>query len=213
MTPEQLQAAMQMVFPQRARTWAEPLNRAMFEFGIVGPLREAMFLAQVAHETRHLSALREDLMYSTPVLQQVFGRYFARSELVSFSYHPMAIANRVYANRFGNGSELSGDGYRYRGGGCLMTTFRDNYRTVGEAIGEPLEDNPDLIEQPDIAARAGAYEWFRRGCNALADEGRFLAIVRAINGGENGLAHRRADLRVVSKVYGLDQQEVERMIA
>jgi putative chitinase len=213
MTPEDLMIAIPALSDEDADEWGPLLSAAMDRFDIVGPLRESMFIAQVAHETAGLRKLREDLMYSTWALQAVFRKYFASHELSSFAYHPTAIANRVYANRFGNGGELSGDGFRYRGGGCLMTTFRDNYRRVGEAIHQPLEENPMLIEAPEIAALAGAFEWSARGCNEMADAGAFIRIVHAINGGENGIEDRRARLIAASRAYRMDAKEVARMIA
>ena len=213
MTPEDLLVAIPTLGDDAAGRWAPSLTAAMNRYDIVGPMRESMFISQVAHETAGLRKLREDLMYSTWALQAVFRKHFATSEVSSFAYHPMAIANRVYANRFGNGSELSGDGYRYRGGGCLMTTFRDNYRRVGVELQRPLEENPELIEELEIAALAGAFEWSVRGCNEMADAGAFIRIVHAINGGENGLDDRRARLIAASKAYQMDSKEVARMIA
>ena len=151
-----------------------------------------MFLAHVCVETNELRSLRENLSYTSPQIRRIFGKYIADSELNAFVHQPEYLANRVYANRMGNGGPYSGDGYKYRGGGLLQTTGRDGYRQASIALGADLEGDPSLIEDPWLAARCGAWEWKRRGCNELADDGDLEGSTRAINGGLNGFEARAA---------------------
>ncbi|HHG5650489.1 TPA: glycoside hydrolase family 19 protein, partial [Pseudomonas aeruginosa] len=111
---------------------------------------------------------------------------------LNLARHPQAIANNTYALRNGNGDEASGDGWRYRGRGLLQITGRSNYRAAGAGLGQPLEAEPELLEQPEWAALSAAWWWSTRGLNELADQGEFATITRRINGGLNGQAERLA---------------------
>ena len=113
---------------------------------------------------------------------------------------PEAIANRVYANRLGNGDEASGDGWRYRGSGYKQLTGRANYRDIGRIVGLDLEAHPDLAREPESAARIAFAFWDARGCSSLADAGDVEGVTARINGPAMlGLAERRrATLRAMS---------------
>ena len=106
----------------------------------------AAFCAQLAHESGQLQRWTENLSYRWERLRQVFPKYFpSDAEARPFDRKPERIANRVYANRMGNGPEASGDGWRYRGRGPIQLTRTDNYRACGQGIGVDLVDDPDLL--------------------------------------------------------------------
>ncbi len=190
-TAHQLADALAMPLA-RAEQWIAPLNGAMGRFDIGTPKRIAAFLAQVGHESSRFGALSENLNYSAQGLLATFKRYFTPAQANQYQNKPEAIANRVYASRFGNGNEASGDGWKYRGRGLIQITFRDNYRACGTALGLDLDATPDLLTHPDNAALSAGWYWHAHGCNALADAGDIERITRAINGGLNGLAQRKA---------------------
>lgn len=181
-----------------AGVFVPALNRAMARYRIDSPVRRAAFLAQVGHESGQLRRLAENLNYSAAGLAATWPARFRAADgqpnalAHRLARRPEAIANHVYAERLGNGPAASGDGWRYRGRGLIQLTGRDNYRTCGEAIGQNLEDYPDLLEQPEWAALSAAWYWARNGLNELADAGRFEAITRRINGGTHGQAQRLA---------------------
>lgn len=177
---------------ERAKIWVDALNGAMSRFDINTPARQAAFLAQVGHESALLTRLAENLNYSSNGLLSIFPKYFSDDDAETFARKPEAIANRVYANRFGNGNEASGDGFKYRGRGLIQITFHDNYVAAGNALGIDLERNPSLLMQTDYAAQSAAWYWKSHGCNELADAGDTRSITRAINGGYNGLDERIA---------------------
>ncbi|AVK04277.1 chitinase family protein [Pseudomonas aeruginosa] len=104
--------------------------------------------------------------------------------------NPQAITDNAYAARNGNGDEVSGDGWRFRGRGLLQITGRANYRAAGAGLDQPLEQEPELLERPEFAALSAAWWWSKHGLNELADRGEFAAITRRINGGFNGQAER-----------------------
>lgn len=172
--------------------WVGPLNVAMQEFDIVTPRRMAQFLAQIAHESGELNRVVENLNYSMVGLRLGFKRYFQPAELRLFAKNPFKIANRVYANRNGNGDEASGDGWRYRGRGLLQLTGRRNYEQCGKALGLDLIGFPDLLLEPANAARSAGWYWHSRGINQYADREDLVAVTRLICGGLNGLEHRKA---------------------
>jgi predicted chitinase len=123
----------------------DALDAAMRRFEIDTPPRMAAFSAQLAHESGQLQRWAENLSYRWERLRQVFPKYFPSDEAARpFDRKPERIANRVYANRMGNGPESSGDGWRYRGRGPIQLTGRDNYRACGQGIGVNLAADPDL---------------------------------------------------------------------
>lgn len=183
---------------ERAQRWVDVLNAAMGHYQINTPDRQAHFLAQIGHESGALAQTSENLKYSAVRLQQIFPRYFTKSEAEKYQYQPMAIANRVYANRYGNGDEASGDGFAFRGRGLIQLTFKDNYRACGTALGKDLVANPDLLLRPELATLAAAWYWQSHGCNAMADAGEIRGITKAVNGGYNGLPERMALLSKAS---------------
>ncbi|AJD63599.1 TPA: glycoside hydrolase family 19 protein [Pseudomonas aeruginosa] len=172
------------------------LNRAMLQFDIQGGARQAAFLAQVGHESGQLTRLVENLNYSARGLAATWPiRYLGADGQPNalaqrLARNPRAIANNAYASRNGNGDEASGDGWRYRGRGLLQITGRANYRAAGAGLGQPLEQEPELLEQPEFAALSAAWWWASHGLNELADRGEFAAITRRINGGLNGQSER-----------------------
>jgi putative chitinase len=180
------------------------LDAAMRRFEIVTPARMAAFCAQLAHESGQLQRWTENLSYRWERLRQVFPKYFpSDAEARPFDRKPERIANRVYANRMGNGPEASGDGWRYRGRGPIQLTGKDNYRACGQGIGVDLVDDPDRLATPEPGCLAAAWFWARNGLNALADAGDFVTITRRINGGLNGLAERREFWERAKAVFGV----------
>lgn len=184
----------------RADKFCGPLNEAMAWRNIMAPDRQAAFLAQLAHESGELLWLSENLNYSPQGLMSTWPRRFNAAQANLYARKPQAIANYVYANRMGNGDEASGDGWRYRGRGLFQVTGRKNYRACGADLNMPLEDNPDLLEEPDAAAFSAAWYWHKENLNTLADCGAFEAITKRINGGLNGLEDR---LRYYNKALGI----------
>ncbi|HGN2727623.1 TPA: glycoside hydrolase family 19 protein [Pseudomonas aeruginosa] len=189
------------IFPNaghRAGFFVPALNVAMERFDITSPVRLAAFLAQVGHESAHLTRLVENLNYSARGLAATWPSRYRGADgrpnalALNLARHPEAIANNTYANRNGNGDESSGDGWRFRGRGLLQITGRSNYRAAGAGLDLPLEHDPDLLEQPEFAALSAAWWWSTHGLNELADRGEFVVITRRINGGLNGHAERLA---------------------
>jgi putative chitinase len=156
-------------------------------------LRLAHFLAQCAHESVNFSVKLENLNYSAERLMQIFPKYFKPSEFSLYSRQPEKIANRVYANRMGNGDETSGDGYKYRGRGFIQLTGKDNYRLFGQSIGADLIAIPGLVAS-QYPLSSAAFFFSNNNLWPLCDRGDTVEAVKmvtnAVNGGYNGLENR-----------------------
>lgn len=164
------------------------------KFGINTPLRVAHFLAQCGHESGGFRVTQENLNYSAKGLNGIFRKYFpTEAAAAAYARQPQKIANKVYANRMANGSEASGDGYKFRGRGYIQLTGRDNYTQFGKAIGVDIPSNPDLVSSKYALASA-AWFWSKNGLNKLADNGAsdtaVTSITKRVNGGTIGLADR-----------------------
>lgn len=197
MTPEQL-VEIAHLNPDIAETFAGPLNAAMGRFDIDTTADRAHFVAQAVHESVGFTRLVENLNYKAQALLDIWpkrftpetARLYGRVDSVKAA-NPQMIANVAYANRMGNGSIESGDGWRYRGRGIGMLTGKDNYRRCGEAVGMDLVRFPDLVLQPPMACDSFAWFWKTHGLSALANAGDVDRISGIINGGDLGLQERR----------------------
>lgn len=181
----------------RATRWRPHLLRAMQRHRISSRRRAAAFIAQVGHESQGLARVEENLNYSASRLREVFPSYFSAGDASQYARQRDRIANRVYANRMGNGPESSGDGWRYRGRGLIQITGRDNYAWIGQLLELDLVTTPALLLDLEYAADSAAAYWQGRGLNALADRDDILGISRRINLGTtatrrmpNGFADR-----------------------
>jgi putative chitinase len=169
------------------------LNMTMIKRDINTPVRQAMFLSQLAHESGNFRFVVENLNYSADALRRVFGKYFTTNELATqYARKPELIANRVYANRMGNGDEASGDGWMYRGRGLIQLTGKNNYTAFSLQADNNALIEPELVAEPELAVESGGWFWTTNRLNQLADTGDVRAVTRRINGGFNGLADREA---------------------
>ena len=167
------------------------------------PTRAAHFFAQTAHETGEYKLFAENLNYSATGLAATFGKYFPGNLEESYAKQPEKIANRVYGSRMGNGDEASGDGYKFRGRGALQLTGKSNYEAFAKYL-----NKPEIMTNPDLVATEYAFEsamfFFDKNklwdiCDKGVDEATITALTKRINGGTNGLDHRKA---LTTKYFG-----------
>lgn len=157
----------------------------MVRYGIIGRYRIAHFLANLSHESAGFTRRVENLSYSDAahLLSTFPSRIKSLSDATALCRAgAVAIGNRVYAGKNGNGDEASGDGYRYRGRGWIQITGRANYAAMVSPTGLDLLGSPQLIERSDVAAHAACLFWDARNLNLMADRDDARAVRRAING-------------------------------
>ena len=174
--------------------WFEALGTILPDYDIISVPRVAAFLAQTAHESGNYKTLKENLNYRAETLRKVFPKYFPTDELAQeYANKPNkqeAIANRVYANRMGNGDEESGDGFRYCGRGLIQLTGKNNYTAFAESLEMPVEDVPEYLATFEGAVQSACWFWETNNLNQWADKGDILTLTKRINGGTIGLEDR-----------------------
>ena len=171
--------------------WVDALNETFDRFNINTPHRQAAFIGQCSHECGNFRVLEENLNYRAATLMRLWPKRFPTQEIAdAYAGNPKKIANMVYANRMGNRDEASGDGYRFRGRGCIQLTGSTNYFHAGKAIGVDFWKEPDLVATPQYAALTAGWFWDTHNCNALASQQNYEALTKKINGGLIGYAER-----------------------
>ncbi len=184
------------------KAYNECLEEVMNSFEINTPLRKAHFLAQVCHESGGFKHVVENLNYSNTGLNKVFKKYFPTlSSAASFHRQPEKIANKVYANRMGNGTEASGDGWKYKGRGLIQLTGKTNYQNFSTATGQDFVAKPEMVAEPKWALTSACWFWKSRNLNKYADLDDVKTVTKLINGGFNGLEDRTLLLGQFKKLY------------
>lgn len=205
---------LESLFPKGDTRQFEPYWEESFQFARISTNRQiAMFIAQTGHESAGYKRFVENLRYTADRLAVVWPNRFAvkipvyddSGKIVDYKTQPNAkakmlagrpieIANFVYANKYENGPETSGDGWRFRGHGLIQLTFRRNYRRFTEdtfnILGRDFVKNPELLEHPKYALWAAAWYWKDKGLNMYADREDVKGATKVINGGTNGLKER-----------------------
>ena len=171
--------------------WVDALNETFDRFGIDSIKKQAAFIGQCGHECGNFKVLEENLNYRAETLMKLWPKRFPTLEFAKqYEKNPRKIANSVYSNRMGNRDEASGDGYRFRGRGCIQLTGHANYFHAGKALGVDLVLQPDLVASPQYAALTAGFFWSTHGCNEIAQAADWVKLTKKINGGTIGLQDR-----------------------
>lgn len=172
--------------------WYEPLMEQLPKYDINTPNRIAGFIAQCGHESASFRTLRENLNYRWESLRKVFPKYFPTDEIAKqYERQPQKIANRVYANRMGNGGEFSGDGWKFAGKGLIQLTGRNNYTLFARSINMNVEQVSDYLLTYEGAVASACWFWKTNNINRFCDENDIVTMTRRINGGTHGLDDRK----------------------
>lgn len=171
--------------------WVDALNETFSRFNITTKNQQAMFIGQCGHECGNFRILEENLNYRAATLMKLWPKRFPTLEKANeYSGNAKKIANSVYSLRMGNRDETSGDGYRFRGRGCIQLTGHSNYFHAGKALGVDFVMEPDLVATPKFAALTAGWFWSTHNCNAPADALDYTKVTKIINGGTIGLDDR-----------------------
>jgi putative chitinase len=168
--------------------------KAAMRFFKMTPERAAHFFGQTGHETGEFKVFSENLNYSAAGLKKTFGKYFPENLSESYARNPEKIANRVYGNRLGNGSEITGDGFKFRGRGAIQLTGKSNYQAFATYIKvQAIMENPDLVAT-SYSFESAFYFFDKNKLWSICDKGvnnsSIKELTLKINGGYNGLDHR-----------------------
>ena len=178
--------------------------KAAMEFYKLSAVRAAHFFGQTSHETGEFKTFSENLNYSAAGLKKIFKKYFNDLTALAYARNPEKIANKVYGNRMGNGVEASGDGWKFRGRGALQLTGKSNYEAFAKYLCKP-----EIMDKPEMVADEYAFEsamfFFDKNklwdiCDKGVNDAAMLKLTKRINGGTNGLEHRKA---LTIKYYNL----------
>jgi putative chitinase len=178
--------------------WVEPLNETFEKYDISTPQRQACFIGQTMHESGGYKHLVENLNYSAKGLVSTWPSRFPNEEYAEeYARKPERIANKVYSGRMGNTED--GDGAKYIGRGLIQLTGKENYANCGLGLGVDLVGHPDWLATPKYAALSAGWYWNKRNLNADADTMNVDSMTRKINGGNIGIADRKAKIEMVLK--------------
>lgn len=199
MTPEKIAK-----FCPAAAPYAAGLIEGAAKFGIVTPLEWAHFMAQASHESGGFKRFTEGLNYSAEGLQKTWPNRFNAATAAQYARQPEKIANKVYADRMGNGPEASGDGWKYIGRAPIQLTGKDNYAACSKALfgDDRLVRDPSALLDPKTGAMSAA--WFFAAHSAAlrwarADD--VVKVTKAINGGSHGIEDRQALTKVAKGIF------------
>jgi peptidoglycan L-alanyl-D-glutamate endopeptidase CwlK len=147
-----------------------------------------------------LQAMREAGLVDKNMLLMAMGTIRAETEgfepisefKSKFNTSPGGHPFDLYDNRADLGNLGRPDGERFKGRGFIQLTGRANYKTHGAAIGlgNRLIENPELANDPTIAARllASFLKAKERAIKEALLERNFKQARKLVNGGSHGLA-------------------------
>jgi putative chitinase len=183
--------------------WHKALSQLLPDYEINTPERIAAFIAQCAHESGGFLFLTENLNYKAESLLKVFPKYFKdMATAKAYEKKPEKIANRIYADRMGNGNEASGDGFKYRGRGLIQLTGKTNYTWFAASLEITPEDAAEYTQTFEGAAQSACWFWETNKINAFADKNDIVGMTKRINGGTIGLEDRKKHYEHALHVLG-----------
>ena len=198
-----------------------PITIDFFEkYDITTTNRIAGFMAQCAHESGDFKNLEENLNYSVETLLKVFPRYFGKGKAnpTEYARNPEKLANYVYmdANRSKQGAlgnTVTGDGWRFRGGGIKQLTGRSNYAAFAKGVNMSTEEAADYVRTMQGAFESACWFWKTNGIANFADANDIVGMSKKINGGTIGLEDRKLRYSKAKTILATDSKvEQERLI-
>ena len=158
--------------PKKQLTHLEVLKQVAKKAGIVGN-ELTQLISQASHETLNFSKMAE--MGDNKYLMHKYDIVYRPKKATSL------------------GNLLPGDGVKYKGRGFLQITGRYNYRMAGKALGLPLESHPEILEKPDVAAKAAVWYWTTRVKSNVTNFNDTHGVTNQINPGAtpHSLASRK----------------------
>lgn len=198
-TKEKLKACMPNI--KDVDDWVDLLNKFLPMYGVNTAPRISMFLAICGHETVDFTVFKENLNYSAVGLRKTWPSRFNIATAAIYARKPEKIANKVYANRMGNGDEKSGDGWKYRGKGLIQLTGKSNYAAFASAASLSLDRAASYLDTHEGALVSALWFWGDHSLNTLSDHQNVLAVTKIVNGGTIGLSDRQIRFTKALKTF------------
>ena len=184
--------------------WHHALSQLLPDYEINTPQRIAAFIAQCAHESGNFVFLSENLNYKAESLVKIFSKYFKDiGTAKQYEKQPAKIANKIYADRMGNGNEASGEGFKYRGRGLIQLTGKTNYTWFAASLEITPEEAAEYMGTFEGAAQSACWFWETNKLNQWADKGDIEKMTKIINGGTIGLEDRKKHYAHALHVLGV----------
>ena len=183
--------------------WYAALCDELPKYEITTPARVAMFMAHCGHESANFTALKENLNYKPQALTAIWPKRFPANIAAQYAHNQEAIANRAYCDRMGNGSEESGDGWKFHGRGLIQLTGRGLYEQFAREIGRDVDEVVEYCETFDGAIESACFFWEHHNLNAISDAGDIVKATKVINGGTLGIEDRTARYRHALQIFGV----------
>lgn len=180
--------------------WYKLLIEFLPQYEINTIERVSEFLANSAHESGDFKILQENLNYSKDRLLIVFPKYFNASNVEKYANKPIAIASKIYANRMGNGTEESTEGWRFRGRGLIQLTGKLAYVALSKYIGKTIDEICDYLTTKEGALLGSLFYWKTNNINKIADTKDVAKVRKAVNGGLIGLSDVTARYNTIKKI-------------
>jgi putative chitinase len=180
------------------------LNVVLPKYNITSKDQIACFLGQCGHESAQFSVMSENLNYSAEGLCKTWPKRFTAATAGAYARNPEKIANKVYCDRMGNGTEASGDGWKYRGRGFIQLTGKDNYTKFSKSCGKSLDETVAYCETLEGAVASACWFWKENKLNERFIDVKFdfEGLTKAVNGGTIGLSDRKHHYDAAKKLLG-----------
>ena len=171
--------------------WCDSLNSMWPQYDINTAQRCAAFIGETYVESQGYTMLHENLNYRAESLMKTWPKMFPSLSMAQkYAHNPEMIANRAYANRMGNGSEDSGDGWQFCGKGLIQITGKANYQAFADSVQMDIDDLPKYLQTFDGAVQSACWFWQNNRLNQYADVWDINTLSRKINGGDAAQVQR-----------------------
>lgn len=179
-----------------AQTGIAAIKAACAKLGHTHPNAIAALLGIAGGETRW-KTVEENFNYTADRLLEVFPGVFKGDRELAQKWagnpggqFPEFIYGYQTAKGKGLGNTQPGDGAKYIGRGYIQITGRGNYKVYSDLTGHDLINNPQLLNDPTIAAEVSV-RYMQRRCKVdPADPGYFVAAMNAV--GASNVANIKA---------------------
>lgn len=183
-------------------------NAVFTKYDVNHPLLVAHMFAQFSEECGQGLEMIENMNYSYQGLLRTFPTHFTPAMARRAAHNPRMIADIAYGGRMGNAPPPSDDGWNYRGAGLSQVTGKEGYGKLqaflnDHGVNYSIVDEPELIIDPQHTLECGVADWLVCGCKPFAEKDDTVEETRALNGGLNGLAERRRQLRLWKREFAI----------